>query len=96
MRRFFTASTYEVGSSSAGEAQASPSGSGGKVGSLPVATMKAEKPWGSWAMAFSAGDLIYPCPRGNTIKQASPEHIIYGPVAPLVNGVALGMVGRGE
>ena len=43
-----------------------------------------------------AGDLIYPCPRGNTIKQASPEHIIYGPVAPLVNGVALGMVGRGE
>ena len=54
MRRFLTASTYEVGSSSDGEEQASPSRSGGKVSSLPVATMEAEKPWGSWAMAFNA------------------------------------------
>ena len=43
-----------------------------------------------------AGDLIHPCPRGNTLKQASPEHIIYGPMAPLVDGVTLGMVRRGE
>ena len=28
--------------------------SGGRVGSLPVAIMEAEKPWGSWAMAFKA------------------------------------------
>ena len=47
VRRFFTASVYEAGSSSAGEAHAPPSRSGGKVGSLPVATMEAEKPWGS-------------------------------------------------
>ena len=47
MRRFLTSSTYEAGSSSDGEAQASPSRSGGKVGSLPVAIMEAEKPWGS-------------------------------------------------
>ena len=52
--RFLTASTYEAGSSSDGEAQASPSRSGGKVGSLPVAIMEAEQPWGSWAMAFYA------------------------------------------
>ena len=43
-----------------------------------------------------AGDLVYPCPGGDTIKQASPEHVIDGPVAPLVDGVPLGMVGRGE
>ena len=42
------------------------------------------------------GDLVYPCPRGNTLKQASPEHIVYGPMAPLVDGVVLGMVGRGK
>ena len=54
VRRFFTASTYEAGSSSAGEAYASPSRSGGKVGSLPVAIMEAENPWGSCTMAFSA------------------------------------------
>ena len=43
-----------------------------------------------------AEDLIHLCPRGNTIKQASPEHIVYGPMAPLVNGVTLGMVRGGE
>ena len=43
-----------------------------------------------------AGDLIHPCPRGNTLKQASPEHIINGPMAPLVDGVTLGMVRRGK
>ena len=43
-----------------------------------------------------AGDPVYPCPQGNTLKQASPEHIIYGPMAPLVDGVTLGMVGRGQ
>ena len=43
-----------------------------------------------------AGDLVYPCPGGDTIKQASQEHVIDGPVAPPVDGVPLGMVGRGE
>ena len=43
-----------------------------------------------------AGDLIHSCPRGNTLKQASPEHIIYGPMASLVDGVTLGMVRRGK
>ena len=52
-RRCFTMSTWATGSSSDGEAQASPSRSGGKVGSLPVAIMGAEKPWGSWTMSFS-------------------------------------------
>ena len=42
-----------------------------------------------------AGDLVYPFPRGNTLKQASPEHIINGPMDPLVDGVTLGMVGGG-
>ena len=42
-----------------------------------------------------AGDLVYPVPRRNTLKQASPEHIVYGPMAPLVDGVTFGMVGRG-
>ena len=98
--RFLNASTYEAGSSNDGEAQASLSRSGGKVGSLPVAIMEAEKPWGSWAMAFNAsmmpGDLVYPCPGGSTIKQASPEYVINSPMAPLVDGVPLRMVGRGE
>ena len=89
-----------LGPPSAGEAHASPSRSGGKVGSLPVAIMEAENPWGSCTMAFSAGMmpgiLVYPCPRGNTLKQASPEHIVYGPMAPLVDGVTLGMVGGGK
>ena len=52
--RFLTASTYEAGSSNDGKAQALLSRSGGKVGSLPVVIMEAEKPWGSWAMAFNA------------------------------------------
>ena len=42
------------------------------------------------------GDFVYPGPGGSTIKQASPEHIIYGPMAPLVDGVSLRMVGGGE
>ena len=89
--RFLSASTYAAGSSSDGEAQALLSRSGGKVGSLPVAIMEAEKPWGSWA-----GDFVYPGPGGSTIKQASPEHIIDDPMAPLVDGVPLWMVGGGE
>ena len=43
-----------------------------------------------------AGDLIYPFLRGDTLKQASPEHIVDGPMAPLVDGVTLGMVGGGQ
>ena len=43
-----------------------------------------------------AGNLLYPCPGGRTIKQASPEHIIDGPMTPLVDGVALRMAGGGQ
>ena len=43
-----------------------------------------------------AGDFVYPCPGGSTIKQASPKHIIDGPMVPLVDGVPLQMVGGGE
>ena len=42
-----------------------------------------------------AGDLIYPFLRRNTLKQASPEYVINGPMAPLVDGVTLRMVGGG-
>ena len=42
------------------------------------------------------GDFVYPGPGGGTIKQASLEHIIYGPMAPLVDGVPLWMVVGGE
>ena len=52
--RCLSASTYAAGSYRDGEAQALLSRSGGRVGSLPVAFMEAEKPWGSWAMAFNA------------------------------------------
>ena len=43
-----------------------------------------------------AGDFFYPGLGGGTIKQTSPEHIVYGPMAPLVDGVPLWMVGGGE
>ena len=49
-----SASTYAAGSSRDGEAQSLLSRSEGSVGSLPVAIMEAEKPWGLWAMAFKA------------------------------------------
>ena len=42
-----------------------------------------------------ARNLLYPCLGGRTIKQASSEHIINGPMAALVDGVALRMVGGG-
>ena len=42
-----------------------------------------------------AGNPLHPCPEGRTIKQASQEHIIDSPMAPLVDGVALRMVGGG-
>ena len=44
----------------------------------------------------NAGNLFHPCPGGRTIKQASSEHIVDGPMAPLVDGVALRMVGGGQ
>ena len=43
-----------------------------------------------------AGDLIHTCPRGNTLKQVSPEHISYGPMATLIDGVTLRMLRRGK
>ena len=43
-----------------------------------------------------AWDLFQPSPGGCTFKQASPEHVIYGPMASLVDGIPLRMVGRGQ
>ena len=44
----------------------------------------------------NARNLFHPCPGRRTIKQASLEHIIDGPMAPLVDGVALWVVGGGQ
>ena len=44
----------------------------------------------------NAGNLFHPCPGGCIIKQASSEHIVDGPIAPLVDGVTLRMVGGGQ
>ena len=45
-------STYSAGSSAAGEGLESEVRSGGSDGSLPVAIIEAENPWGSWSMAL--------------------------------------------
>ena len=37
-------------------------------------------------------DLVYPGFGGGSLKQASVEHVIQGPVAPLVDGVAFRVV----
>ena len=42
-----------------------------------------------------AGDFDYPGLGSGAIKQASPEHIIYGLMTPLVDGVPFRMVGGG-
>ena len=43
-----------------------------------------------------AWDLLHPSPRGCALKQVSPEHVAHGPMAPLVDGIPLRMVGRGQ
>ena len=42
-----------------------------------------------------ARNLNHPLPRGQIPQQTSPEHVIHGPVAAFVDGVALGVIGRG-
>ena len=42
-----------------------------------------------------AGDLVYPGPGGDAIKQATPGILLMGPMTPLVDGVPLRMVGGG-
>ena len=42
-----------------------------------------------------AGDLVYQGPGRGTIKQASPEHIVNGPMTPLIDGVPFRMVRGG-
>ena len=42
------------------------------------------------------GDLVNPCLGGRTFEQASTEHVVELPVAPLFNGISFGMVGRSE
>ena len=43
-----------------------------------------------------AWDLLHPSPGGRAFKQASPEHVIHGLVATLVDGIPLRMVRRGQ
>ena len=43
-----------------------------------------------------AWDLNHPFPGGQIPQQTSPEHVIHGPVAAFVDGIALWMVRRGE
>ena len=43
-----------------------------------------------------AWDFHHPFPRGQISQQASPEHVVHGPVAALVDRIALWVVGRGE
>ena len=40
------------------------------------------------------GDLVNPCLGGRTFEQVSTEHVVERPVAPLINGISFGMVGR--
>ena len=93
-------SMYSAGSSAAGEELASEVRSGGSVGLRPVAVIEAENPWGSWGIALRVsiipGDLVYPGFGGGSLKQASAEHVIQGPVAPLVDGIAFRVIRRGE
>ena len=42
------------------------------------------------------GDLVNPCLGGRTFEQASTEHVVERPVAPFINGISFGMVGRSE
>ena len=41
-------------------------------------------------------DLVYPSFGGGTLKQANSEHVIQGPVAPLIDGIAFRVIRRGE
>ena len=41
-------------------------------------------------------DLVNPCLKGGTFEEASAEHVIEHPMAPLVDSIALGMVGGSE
>ena len=42
------------------------------------------------------GDLVNTRLGGRTFEQASMEHVVERPVAPLINGISFGMVGRSE
>ena len=69
------------------------------MGSRPVAIMDAEKPWGSWAIAFRVNMMLgifstHAREDAPSSKRAR-KHIINGPMAALVDGVALQMVGGG-
>ena len=44
----------------------------------------------------NAWDLLHPCLGGRAFKQASPEHVIHGLVATLIDGIPLRMVRRGQ
>ena len=43
-----------------------------------------------------AGDLGHPLARRQILQQASPEHVIHGPMASLVDRIALWVVWRRE
>ena len=89
-------STYSAGSLAAGEGLASEVRSRGSVGSRPVAIIEAENPWGSWGIALRVsmipGTLSTQALAEGPSSMAGAEHVIQGPVAPLVDGVALRVI----
>ena len=52
--------------------------------------------WHGVERQHDPGDLVNPCLGGRTFEQASTEHVVERPVAPLINGISFGMVGRSE
>ena len=52
--------------------------------------------WHGVERQHDPGDLVNPCLGGRTFEQASTEHVVERPVAPLISGISFGMVGRSE
>ena len=86
-----------VSSAAGGGGFASEVRPGGSVGLRPVVIIEAENPWGSWGIALRVnmipGTLSTQALAEGTSSRRAGEHVIQGPVAPLVHGVALRMIG---
>ena len=52
--------------------------------------------WHGVERRHDPGDLVNTCLGGRTFEQASTEHVVERPVAPLINGISFRMVGKSE
>ena len=52
--------------------------------------------WHGVERQHDPGDIVSPCLGGRTFEQASMEHVVEHPLAPLINGISFGMVWRSE